>query len=101
MAKTKRATPTGPSLFDLSPAPRISVGEDEAKRTRTETSKKDSDTVTCGDCQHFQRDTSGISRDINGVYFMGVCQRGLHPDTIRKQFADKPRICETFKPKTT
>lgn len=55
----------------------------------------------CSDCQHFQRDTTGISRDINGVYFMGVCQRGLHPDSPIKQFADKPRICETFKPKTT
>lgn len=70
-------------------------------RKKKEAQKVEPKKVYCSDCQHFQRDTSGISRDIKGVYFMGVCQRGLHPDSPIKQFADKPRICETFKPKTT
>jgi len=55
--------------------------------------------VYCGECRHFQRDTSGISRTIDGEYFMGICTEGLHPDTPKKQFADKARKCETYKPK--
>jgi hypothetical protein len=55
--------------------------------------------VYCGECKHFIRDTSGISRTINGEYFMGICAEGLHPDSPKKQFADKARKCETFKPK--
>ena len=55
--------------------------------------------VYCGECRHFVRDTSGISRTIDGEYFMGVCTEGLHPDTHKKQFADKARKCETYKPK--
>ena len=70
-------------------------------RKKKEQPKVEPPKVTCGECRFFTRDTSGISRDINGVYFMGVCQRGLHPDSPIKQFADKPRICETFKPKNT
>jgi len=30
---------------------------------------------------------------------MGECAEGLHPDTPKKQFADKARKCETYKPK--
>jgi len=55
--------------------------------------------VYCGECRHFVRDTSGISRSIDGEYFMGECAEGLHPDTPKKQFADKARKCETYKPK--
>ena len=55
--------------------------------------------VYCGECRHFVRDTSGISRTIDGEYFMGICTDGLHPDTPKKQFADKARKCETYKPK--
>ena len=55
--------------------------------------------VYCGECRHFVRDTSGISRTIDGEYFMGICTEGLHPDTPKKQFADKARKCETYKPK--
>lgn len=52
--------------------------------------------VYCGECKHFIRDTSGISRTINGEYFMGICAEGLHPDTPKKQFADKARKCEHY-----
>jgi len=46
------------------------------------------------------RDTSGQSFSIaTGEYFMGECTEGLHPDTPKKQFSDKPRKCETYKPK--
>ena len=56
--------------------------------------------VYCGECRHFVRDTSGPSFSIDtGEYFMGECAEGLHPDTPKKQFADKARKCETFKPK--
>ena len=55
--------------------------------------------VYCGECKHFQRDTSGISRTVDGEYFMGICREGLTPDTPKKQFADKARKCETFKNK--
>lgn len=103
MAKTKRATPTGPSLFDLAPQRRITVFEDEGKRKRTETEKPKEEGVCCGDCGHFQRDTSGSSFNVEtGIFFMGVSDIGCDPDnTGGKIFAEKPRICETFKPKTT
>jgi hypothetical protein len=52
--------------------------------------------VYCGECRHFVRDTSGISRAIDGEYFMGECTEGLHPDTPKKQFADKARKCEHY-----
>ena len=52
--------------------------------------------VYCGECRHFVRDTSGISRTIDGEYFMGVCTEGLHPDTPKKQFADKARKCKHY-----
>ena len=56
--------------------------------------------VYCGECRHFVRDTSGHSFSIaTGEYFMGECADGLHPDTPKKQFADKARKCETYKPK--
>jgi len=56
--------------------------------------------VYCGECRHFVRDTSGPSLSIaTGEYFMGECAEGLHPDTPKKQFADKARKCETFKNK--
>ena len=56
--------------------------------------------VYCGECRHFVRDTSGPSfSTATGEYFMGVCAKGLTPDTPKKQFADKARKCETFKPK--
>ena len=56
--------------------------------------------VYCSDCRWFVRDTEGISyvRD-TGEYYMGVCSKGLHPDTVKKQFADKPRICKLYKTK--
>jgi hypothetical protein len=52
--------------------------------------------VYCGECKHFERDTSGISRTIDGEYFMGICTEGLHPDSPIKQFADKARKCEHY-----
>ena len=56
--------------------------------------------VYCGECRHFVRDTSGPSFSIStGEYFMGECAEGLHPDTPKKQFADKARKCETYKNK--
>lgn len=56
--------------------------------------------VTCADCLFFKRDTEGpsYSRD-TGEYFMGECGKGLYPDTIRKQFANKPRECAKFEQK--
>lgn len=56
--------------------------------------------VTCGDCRKFERDTEGCSFNIaTGEYFMGVCRDGLHPDSPRKQFANKPRRCNRFRAK--
>ena len=53
--------------------------------------------VYCGECRHFVRDTSGPSLSIaTGEYFMGECAEGLHPDTPKKQFADKARKCEHY-----
>ena len=55
-------------------------------------------TVYCCDCRHFNRDTEGISFNAyTKEFFMGVCSLGLHPDTPIKQFANKPRHCETHK----
>ena len=56
--------------------------------------------VFCSDCRHFRRDTEGPSyRRDTGDFFMGDCLKGLHPDTIKKQFADKPRICKLYSTK--
>lgn len=54
--------------------------------------------VACKDCRWFHRDVDGISR-VNGTdhYFMGVCGRGLHPDSPIKQFADNLRRCKQFR----
>lgn len=52
--------------------------------------------VRCGECRWFKRDTEGISRNEEGEYFMGTCERGLHPDTVKKQFANKARVCRVF-----
>lgn len=54
--------------------------------------------VVCASCVHFRRDTSGPSFNAEtGIYFMGRCKKGLHPDSPKKQFADKQRQCDTFK----
>jgi hypothetical protein len=54
--------------------------------------------VYCGECRHFQRDTEGRSfSNETGEYFMGVCAKGLHPDTAIKQFANKKRVCNEYK----
>ncbi len=56
--------------------------------------------VYCGECKHFLRDTEGINHNVHtGEFFMGVCLRGLHPDTMIKQFANKPRDCEAYRRK--
>lgn len=53
--------------------------------------------VTCGACRWFQRDTQGRSFNIEtGEYYMGVCAKGLRPDTEIKQFANKPRECKSY-----
>lgn len=72
------------------------AGEDDSrKRTAKETAKDTSGKVRCADCQHFKRDTEGQSRSVlTGEYFMGICTKGLHPDSPIKQFADKLRVCE-------
>lgn len=72
------------------------AGEDDSrKRTAKETAKDTSGKVRCADCQHFKRDTEGISRNVyTGEYFMGTCTAGLHPDTPIKQFADHLRECK-------
>jgi len=54
-------------------------------------------TVFCGQCRHFLRDTSGPNyNNDTHEYFMGVCGKGLTPDTTRKQFANKPRLCPNY-----
>ena len=64
------------------------------------TEQKQPETVYCGECRFFVRDTDGINRNAyTGEFFMGVCQRGLHPDSPIKQFADHKRQCETYKPR--
>ncbi len=58
--------------------------------------------VCCSDFRWFVRDTEGNSFKLGTnpkYYFMGECSKGLHPDTIKKQFADKPRICQTYSEK--
>lgn len=66
-------------------------------RTPT-TTPKPQPKVVCINCRHFVRDTSGISHNIEtGEFFMGICSLGLHPDSTIKQFANKPRICTSFK----
>ena len=55
--------------------------------------------VYCGEYKYFRRDTEGISKTMDGEYFMGVCLKCLTPDTVRKQFADKPRVCNTYQNK--
>lgn len=53
--------------------------------------------VTCGACRWFQRDTQGRNFNVEtGEYYMGVCAKGLKPDTEIKQFANKPRECESY-----
>ena len=53
--------------------------------------------VHCCECRHFSRDTEGRSFNHDtGEYFLGICALGLHPDTIVKQFADKPRRCNNY-----
>ena len=52
--------------------------------------------IKCGDCRHFRRDTEGRSLSKEGVFFMGLCSLGLHPDSPVKQFADKMRECEQW-----
>jgi hypothetical protein len=55
-------------------------------------------TVFCSDCKFFIRDTTGPSFNAETrEFFMGVCSKGLHPDSVIKQFANKPRHCSTFK----
>jgi hypothetical protein len=55
--------------------------------------------VYCSDCRNFQRDTEGSSfRFDTHEYFMGICLKGLTPDSPKKQFADKPRTCKEYKP---
>lgn len=50
--------------------------------------------VTCGECRHFVRDTTGRSyNNDTHEYFMGVCGKDLTPDGMQKVFANKPRIC--------
>lgn len=66
--------------------------------THTERRKTRRDGVVyCADCRHFRRDTEGRSYNIyTGEYFMGVCCLGKHPDSPRKQFANKPRRCANY-----
>ena len=60
--------------------------------------KKNVVLVTCEKCKYFRRDITGPSFNAyTHVYFMGRCKKGLHPDSPKKQFADKPRQCDTFK----
>ena len=57
-------------------------------------------TVYCGECEHFHRDTEGMSFSVQtGEYFMGVSDIGCDPDKTGKGkiFADKPRHCEKYK----
>lgn len=64
--------------------------------------QKQPTTVYCSDCKHFLRDTEGPSRRNGlGEFFMGQCLAGLHPDTIKKQFADKPRRCDSYSKQLT
>jgi hypothetical protein len=97
MAKRKEQSGT----LDL-----FAVATQTTSRTEDESRKKTKDKpvdteqkVYCADCEHFERDTSGISRTVDGEYFMGIYTEGLHPDSPIKQFADKAKKCETYKNK--
>ena len=72
----------------------VRVTEDEEKKRRATAEKAKVEYVYCGECAHFERDKDGMSRDCNGIYFMGICAKGIHTDSPRKQFADKPRHCD-------
>lgn len=65
---------------------------------KTDKTKEQKQTfVRCQDCVFFKRDTEGISRNAyTGEYFMGICTLGLTPDSPKKQFADKLRVCEKY-----
>lgn len=72
--------------------------------SRTKTQKKQEEKpvvkVRCCDCRHFSLDTEGLSFSaVTGEYFMGVCTKGLTPDTPKKQFADKARVCNQYQNK--
>lgn len=61
------------------------------------TKEKKQTFVRCQDCVFFKRDTEGISRNAyTGEYFMGICTLGLTPDSPKKQFADKLRVCSKY-----
>lgn len=67
------------------------------RKKNTPIQKPEPPRVRCADCRYFERDTTGISFDITtGVYFMGICRKGQHPDSPKKQFADRQRVCPTF-----
>lgn len=58
---------------------------------------KELPTVYCAECCYFIRDTSGRSYcHETGEYFLGVCNLGLKPDTVIKQFANRPRHCKNY-----
>ena len=94
MARKKEQSGTL-DLFSMA-APAASHTEDESRKKTKDKPVDTEQKVYCADCDHFQRDTSGISRTIDGEYFMGECAEGLHPDTPKKQFADKARKCEHY-----
>ena len=97
MAKKREQSGTL-DLFSVA-APAASHTEDESRKKTKDKPVDTGQKVYCAECDHFQRDTSGISRAIDGEYFMGICTEGLLPDTPIKQFADKARKCETYKNK--
>ncbi len=94
MARKKEQSGTL-DLFSVA-APAASHTEDDSRKKTKDKPVDTEQKVYCSDCDHFQRDTSGISRTIDGEYFMGICAEGLHPDTPKKQFADKARKCEHY-----
>ena len=94
MARKKEQSGTL-DLFSVA-APAASHTEDESRKKTKDKPVDTEQKVYCADCEHFVRDTDGISRTINGEYFMGICAEGLHPDTPKKQFADKARKCEHY-----
>lgn len=57
--------------------------------------------VFCCDCVHFQRDTEGISRNIEtGEFYMGHCAKDCDVTPYgykAKMFANKPRKCPKFR----
>lgn len=67
-------------------------------KKKQESAEQELPIISCSDCRWFVRDTEGISRNAyTGEYFMGICSKNLHPDSPRKQFANKPRQCKHFK----